>query len=93
MCNIVYSIPSDFKNYKSMTIPVHVTKKGAVMQAIGVGFSDLICVDNIGNPCVLTLKNVLCIPEANKSLMKDISVCIRARTPCFPQGYISRAGM
>jgi hypothetical protein len=64
-----------------MTIPVHVAKKGAVAQAIGVGDIDLHCVDNMGNPCVLTLKDVLCIPEANKCL---ISVLLLAKEgyPC-----------
>jgi hypothetical protein len=89
----VHSVPSDFKNYKSITISVHVAKKGAVMQAIGVGDIDLHCVDNMGNPCVLTLKDVLCIPEANKSL---ISVSMLAKEgyqcvypcpdPVFPPG-------
>ena len=69
----VHSVPSDFKNFKAMNIQVHVAKKGAVMQAEGVGDIDLLCVDNMGNPVVLTLKDVLCIPhmipEANKSLI------------------------
>ena len=46
------------------------------MQAIGVGDIDLHSVDNMGNQCVLTLKDVLCIPEANKSL---ISVSMLAK--------------
>ena len=49
------------------------------MQAIGVGDVDLHCVDNMGNPCVLPLKDVICIPEANKSL---VSVSMLAK-----QGY------
>ena len=44
------------------------------------GDIDLLCVDNMGNPVVLTLKDVLCIPhmipEANKSL---ISVSMLAK--------------
>jgi hypothetical protein len=75
----VHDIPSHFKNFKSIAISVHVAKKGAVMQAIGVGDVDLHCVDNMGNPCVLPLKDVLCIPEANKSL---VSVSMLAK-----QGY------
>ncbi len=38
----VHLVQSDFKHYKSMTIPVYVAKKGAVMQAIGVGDIDFI---------------------------------------------------
>jgi hypothetical protein len=89
----VHSVPSDFKNYKSITIPVHIAKKGAVMQAIGVGDIDLHCVDNMGNPCVLTLKDVLCIPEANKSLIsvsmlaKEGYQCVYpCHDPVFPPG-------
>ena len=65
----VHSVPSDFKNFTSAPVTVHVAKKGTVMEAIGTGDIDLHCVDNMGNPCVLTLKQVLCIPEANKSLI------------------------
>ena len=47
MCIRWQSVPSDFKNYKAMNIQVHVAKKGAVMQAIGVEHIDLRCLDNI----------------------------------------------
>ena len=92
----MHSVPSDFKNYKSMNIPVHVAKKGAVMQAIGVGDIDLHSVDNMGNPCVLTLKDVLCIPEANKSLIsmsmlaKEGYQCVTVRVSVPRPGVSSR---
>jgi hypothetical protein len=65
----VHPVPSEFQNFKTVPIKVHVAKKGTVMEAIGTGDINLHCVDNMGNPCVLTLKDFLCIPEANKSLI------------------------
>ena len=89
----VHPVPSDFKNFTSVPITVHVAKKGAVMQAIGTGDIDLHSVDNMGNPCVLTLKDVLCIPDANKSLIsvsmlsKDgYQVIYPCPDPVFPPG-------
>ena len=61
----VHSNPTEFKNFRSVNITVNIAKKGTVMQATGVGDCDLHCVDNMGNPCVLTIKDVLCIPDAN----------------------------
>ncbi len=92
----VHDIPSHFKNFKSIAILVHVAKKGAAMQAIGVGDVDLHCVDNMGNPCIVPLKDVLCIPEAKKSLVsvsmlrnKGINVYIPAPIRSFLLEFIS----
>ena len=89
----VHSVPSDFKNFTSAPVTVHVAKKGTVMEAIGTGDIDLHCVDNMGNPCVLTLKQVLCIPEANKSLIsvsmlgkEGYQVIYPCPDPMFPPG-------
>ena len=78
----VHSTPTEFKNFRSVNIPVNIAKKGAVMQAIGVGDCDLHCVDNMGNPCVLTIKDFLCIPDANKSLI-SVSMLHRERYHCI----------
>ena len=67
-------------------------KKGAAMQAIGVGQCDLHCVDNLVNPCILTLKDVLCISEASKLLIsvsmlsRDGSMHFSSTDPVFPPG-------
>ncbi len=57
-------------------------KEQSCMQAIGVGDCDLHCVDNMGNPCVLTIKDVLCIPDANKSLI-SVSMLHREGYHCI----------
>ena len=89
----VHPVPSDFKNFTSVPTTVHVAKKGAVMQAIGTGDIDLHCVDNMGNPCVLTRKDVLCKPDANKSLISvsmlskgGYQVIYPCLDPVFPPG-------
>jgi hypothetical protein len=85
----VHSNPSEFKNFRSVNIPVNIAKKGAVMQAIGVGDCDLHCVDNMGNPCVLTIKDVLCIADANKSLISVSMMYREGRVSLYLSNYAS----
>jgi hypothetical protein len=61
-------------NFRSVDIDVIVAKKGIVMKAVGMGDCDLHCVDNLGHPCVVTLKDVLYIPGATKNLIS--SACL-----------------
>jgi hypothetical protein len=94
----VHPVPSEFRisRLSLLQVKLHVTKKGTVMdsEAIGTGDINLHCVDNMGNPCVLTLKDVLCMQEANKSLIsvsmlgwEGYQVIYPCPDPVFPPGF------
>ena len=75
---------ASFKNYKSVSINVTVAKKGVCMKAIGVGDVDLHCVNNLGEQCIVTLKDVLHVPEAQKNLISVACLAQDGYQSVFP---------
>ena len=75
---------ASFKTYKSVNINVTVAKKGVCMKAIGVGDVDLHCVNNLGEQCVVQLKDVLHVPEAQKNLISVACLAQDGYQSVFP---------
>ena len=61
-----------------------VAKKGVYMKAIGVGDVDLHCVNNLGEQCIVTLKDVLHVPEAQKNLISVACLAQDGYQSVFP---------
>ena len=66
-------------NYRAVNITLTVAKQHISMQADGIGDFLVHCVDNIGCPCKLELKDVVHVPTASRNLLS--SSCLAA------QGY------
>ena len=85
-------------NYRAVSVNLTVAKQNISMQAIGIGDCLVHCVDNMGRPCKLEIKDVLHVPTASSNLLSSSSLAAQGYQtilpsvqPSFPQGlYLPR---
>jgi hypothetical protein len=96
--HIAADITEFTSNYRAVNINLTVAKQNISMQAVGVGDCLVHCVDNMGRPCKLELKDVLHVPTASRNLLSSSSLAAQGYQtilpsvqPAFPPGlYLPR---
>ena len=93
---------TDFtSNYRAVSINITVAKQNISMQAVGIGDCLVHCVDNLGRPCKLLLKDVLHVPAASRNLMSASAMAqqgyqtvLPSANAIFPPGlYLPRRSL
>jgi hypothetical protein len=71
-------------NYRAVNINLTVAKQNISMQAVGIGDCLVHCLDNMGRPCKLEIKNVLHVPTASRSLLSSSSLAEQGYQTVLP---------
>jgi hypothetical protein len=83
--HIAADISEFTSNYRAVNINLTVAKQNISMQAVGIGDCLVHCVDNMGRPCKLEIKDVLHVPTASRNLLSSSSLAAQI-VLAFPPG-------
>jgi len=82
--HIASDITEFTSNYRAVNINLTVAKQNISMQAVGIGDCLVHCVDNMGRPCKLEIKDVLHVPTASRNLLSSSSLAAQGYQTILP---------